>query len=171
MSKKKLMALLLSGVMTATTVSVPVFAEDADAAEDTADAAEETEGGSSDTPLVVGQTNFSEKFAGLFAEAVPDQQIADVVGEYLFGNDRSGAIIYNGIEGETHEYNGTEYTLMDEYYRIDNDMLYLYNRDYLLSDMAEIPFKIDSLTQISSQGNIITTLQDDRFILSEQLKD
>lgn len=49
MSKKKLMALLLSGVMTATTVSVPVFAEDADAAEDTADAAEETEGGSSDT--------------------------------------------------------------------------------------------------------------------------
>ena len=50
-------------------------------------------------------------------------------------------------------------------------MLYLYNRDYLLSDMAEIPFKIDSLTQISSQGNIITTLQDDRFILSEQLKD
>lgn len=51
MSKKKLMALLLSGVMTATTVSVPVFAEDADAAEDTADAAEETEGGSSDTPL------------------------------------------------------------------------------------------------------------------------
>ena len=60
---------------------------------------------------------------------------------------------------------------MDEYYRIDNDMLYLYNRDYLLSDMAEISFKIDSLTQISSQGNIITTLQDDRFILSEQLKD
>ena len=60
---------------------------------------------------------------------------------------------------------------MDEYYRIDNDMLYLYNRDYLLSDMAEIPFKIDSLTQISSQGKIITTLQDDRFILSEQLKD
>ena len=43
MSKKKLMALLLSGVMTATTVSAPVFAEDADAAEDTADAAEETE--------------------------------------------------------------------------------------------------------------------------------
>lgn len=110
MSKKKLMALLLSGVMTATTVSVPVFAEDADAAEDTADAAEETEGGSSDTPLVVGQTNFSEKFCGMFAEAVPDQQISDIVGAYLFDNDRAGAVIYNGIEGETTEYNGTEYT-------------------------------------------------------------
>ncbi|MFR8312062.1 MAG: hypothetical protein ACLVBP_06665 [Ruminococcus sp.] len=55
--------------MAASTVSVPVFAEDADAAEDTADAAEETEGGSSDTPLVVGQTNFSEKFCGMFARS------------------------------------------------------------------------------------------------------
>lgn len=51
MSKKKLMALLLTGVMAASTVSVPVFAEEA-------------EGGSSDTPLVIGQTNFSEKFSG-----------------------------------------------------------------------------------------------------------
>ena len=97
MSKKKLMALLLTGVMAASTVSVPVFAEEA-------------EGGSSDTPLVVGQTNFSEKFSGLFHETVPDTQIAENVGEYLFESDRTGAIIYNGIEGETHEYNGTEYT-------------------------------------------------------------
>lgn len=81
MSKKKLMALLLTGVMAASTVSVPVFAEEA-------------EGGSSDTPLVIGQTNFSEKFSGLFHEAVPDQQIAENVGEYLFGSDRTGAIIY-----------------------------------------------------------------------------
>ena len=62
MNKKKLMALLLTGVMAASTVSVPVFAEEA-------------EGGSSDTPLVIGQTNFSEKFSGLFHEAVPDQQM------------------------------------------------------------------------------------------------
>lgn len=79
MNKKKLMALLLTGVMAASTVSVPVFAEEA-------------EGGSSDTPLVIGQTNFSEKFSGLFHEAVPDQQIAENVGEYLFGSDRTGVI-------------------------------------------------------------------------------
>ena len=97
MNKKKLMALLLTGVMAASTVSAPVFAEEA-------------EGGSSDTPLVIGQTNFSEKFSGLFHEVVPDTQIAENVGEYLFGSDRTGAIIYNGIEGETHEYNGTDYT-------------------------------------------------------------
>ncbi len=54
------MALLLTGVIAASTVSVPVFA------------CEEPEGGSSDTPLVIGQTNFSEKFSGLFHEAVPD---------------------------------------------------------------------------------------------------
>ena len=40
MSKKKLMALLLTGVMAASTVSVPVFAEEA-------------EGGSSDTHLLL----------------------------------------------------------------------------------------------------------------------
>ena len=96
-----------------------------------------------------------------------------VVGKFINENNPYGSYILLN-EDFTYticEYNGTEYTLMDEYYRIDNDMLYLYNRDYLLSDMAEIPFKIDSLTQISSQGKIITTLQDDRFILSEQLKD
>lgn len=114
MSRKKIMALLLSGIMAAATISVPVFAEEAEAAEEAVDtAAEETaedEEASSDTPLVVGSTGFSEKFSPFFAEAVPDQTIADLVGVYLFGNDRSGAIIYNGIEGETHEYNGTDYT-------------------------------------------------------------
>ena len=43
MNKKKLMALLLTGVMAASTVSVPVFAEEA-------------EGGSSDKPLVIGNS-------------------------------------------------------------------------------------------------------------------
>lgn len=105
MRKKRLMALLLSGVMAATMFSVPVFAEEADT--ETATEGKDT---GSDTPLVVGQTNFSEKFSGFFCEAVPDQQIADIVGAYLFDTDRSGAVIYNGIEGETHEYNGTDYT-------------------------------------------------------------
>ena len=96
-----------------------------------------------------------------------------VVGKFINENNPYGSYILLN-ENFTYtilEYNGTEYTLMDEYYRIDDDMLYLYNREYLLSELAEIPFKIDSLTQISSQENIITTLQDDRFILSEQLKD
>lgn len=115
MSKKKVMALLVAGIMAATTVSVPVFAEEAETetteeTEETEETAETEEGGeASETPLVVGQTNFSEKFSGMFAEAVPDQQIADLVGAYLFDNDRSGAVVYNGIEGEDNEYNGTTY--------------------------------------------------------------
>ncbi len=112
MNKKKVLALLLSGIMAAATVSVPVFAEEAEAKEESADDAAENEdgGASSETPLVVGSTGFSEKFSPFFAEAVPDQTIADLVAVGLFGNDRSGAIVYNGIEGETHEYNGTDYT-------------------------------------------------------------
>ena len=60
MRKKRLMALLLSGVMAATMFSVPVFAEEADT--ETATEGKDT---GSDTPLVVGQTNFSEKFLSL----------------------------------------------------------------------------------------------------------
>ena len=48
---------------------------------------EEAEGGSSDTPLVIGQTNFSEKFSGLFHEAVPDQQLSLI---HIYSNKRKG---------------------------------------------------------------------------------
>lgn len=105
MTMKKVLALLLTGAMAVSMVSMPVFAEETEQAEENVQ-----EGGSSDTPLVVGSTGFSEKFSPLFAETVPDQTIADLTGIYLFGNDRAGAIVYNGIEGETREYNGTEYT-------------------------------------------------------------
>lgn len=63
-----------------------------------------------DTPLVIAQTDFSEKFSPFFAEAVPDQELVDQTQIYLVNNDRDGEWIYNGIEGEVKEYNGTEYT-------------------------------------------------------------
>ena len=52
----------------------------------------------------------SEKFSPFFAESVPDQNIVDVTQISLVYNDRSGEFIYNGIEGETTSYNGTDYT-------------------------------------------------------------
>ncbi len=64
----------------------------------------------SDTPLVIAQTDFSEKFSPFFAEAVPDQDLVDQTQIYLVNNDRDGEWIMNGIEGEVKEYNGTEYT-------------------------------------------------------------
>lgn len=70
-----------------------------------------TNSGSGDeTPLVVGYLPFSSKFSPFFAQSSYDQDVANMTQLQLLTNDRTGAIIYNGIEGETHEYNGTEYT-------------------------------------------------------------
>lgn len=64
----------------------------------------------SDTPLVIANDGMSEKFSPFFAESVPDQNIVEVTQISLVYNDRSGEFIYNGIEGETTSYNGTDYT-------------------------------------------------------------
>ncbi|MBR6015412.1 MAG: ABC transporter substrate-binding protein [Firmicutes bacterium] len=64
----------------------------------------------SDTPLVIAQTDFSEKFSPFFAESVPDQELVDQTQIYLVNNDRDGEFLLNGIDGEVKEYNGTEYT-------------------------------------------------------------
>ena len=62
-----------------------------------------------ETPLVIACADMSEKFSEFFAASVPDQDVADMTAAALLNNDRAGAIIYNGIEGETTEYNGTDY--------------------------------------------------------------
>ena len=64
----------------------------------------------SDAPLVIASDDFSEKFSEFFAASVPDQRVADFTSVALLGNDRAGELIYNGIEGETKTYNGTDYT-------------------------------------------------------------
>ncbi|MBQ7920312.1 MAG: ABC transporter substrate-binding protein [Lachnospiraceae bacterium] len=63
-----------------------------------------------DTPLVVGYAPFSSKFSPFFAETGYDQDAQSMTQVALLGNDRQGAMIYNGIEGETISYNGTDYT-------------------------------------------------------------
>ena len=65
---------------------------------------------SSDTPLVVGYSSFSSKFSPFFSETEYDKDASDMTQIYLIDNDRLGQIVYHGIEGETYEYNGTEYT-------------------------------------------------------------
>ncbi len=59
--------------------------------------------------LVVGYANFSEKFSPFFADSAYDQDVASMVSLGLLGNDRGGNMILNGIEGETINYNGTDY--------------------------------------------------------------
>ena len=71
---------------------------------------EEVATSGSDAPLVIASDDFSEKFSEFFAASVPDQRVADFTSVALLGNDRAGELIYNGIEGETKTYNGTDYT-------------------------------------------------------------
>lgn len=116
--KKKALAILLSAAMivglaacgseTAPTpeTAVPDAAE-TQAAEEEAEGSEEAAG--SDT-LVVGYSSFSSKFSPFFAATAYDQDAQAVTQVPLLNSDRTGAIIYNGIEGETIEYNGTDYT-------------------------------------------------------------
>ncbi|MGI5887774.1 MAG: ABC transporter substrate-binding protein [Oscillospiraceae bacterium] len=70
--------------------------------------------GSSDstdeTPLVIGYSNFNSKFSPFFAETQYDMDVANMTQLYLLTSDRTGAIVYKGIEGETIAYNGTDYT-------------------------------------------------------------
>ncbi|MCQ2405599.1 MAG: ABC transporter substrate-binding protein [Oscillospiraceae bacterium] len=61
-------------------------------------------------PLVIGYSSFSSKFSPFFAESAYDQDAAAMTQLGLLTSDRTGAMILNGIEGETIAYNGTDYT-------------------------------------------------------------
>ncbi len=63
-----------------------------------------------DTPLVVGYSPFSSKFSPFFAATAYDQDVAAMTQVGLLSSDRTGAMILKGIEGETKNYNGTDYT-------------------------------------------------------------
>ncbi len=82
------------------------------AAEPAAEAAAEAEPAETDadTPLVVGYSPFNEKFSPFFSETAYDQDVWLMTQISLLDGDRQGAIIMNGIEGETINYNGTDYT-------------------------------------------------------------
>ncbi len=109
------MAMILSlGAFTAMAEPAEGEAEETAAVEETAAAEETEEAGervvNEDTPLVVGYSFFNSKFSPFFAETAYDQDVQTMTGLPLLRHDRTGAIVYNGIEGETREYNGNEYT-------------------------------------------------------------
>ena len=128
--RRNLLALLLAAVMGASLLTgcsgkpaepaaQPAQEEAEEAApEETEEAAEEAapeeaaaeKKASADTPLVVGYAPFSSKFSPFFAETAYDQDAQSLTQISLLSMDRMGAVIYKGIEGETIEYNGTDYT-------------------------------------------------------------
>lgn len=59
--------------------------------------------------IVIANQEVSEKFSPFFEESVPDMRIVDATQVALLGPNRNGSLVYNGIEGETTSYNGTDY--------------------------------------------------------------
>ena len=116
---KRLLALILAAVMVFALAAcgqqaAPVATEapaapEATAAEE-APAPAPAEEPKADTPLVVGYDPFNSKFSPFFSETAYDQDVWSMTQISLLGNDRAGAMIQKGIEGETIEFNGTPYT-------------------------------------------------------------
>ncbi len=70
---------------------------------------DETSGDANNT-LVFGEDTIEGKFNPLFYTAQVDDDVNSLLFTYLLGSDREGAVITQGIEGETIAYNGTDYT-------------------------------------------------------------
>ncbi|MGI6336347.1 MAG: ABC transporter substrate-binding protein [Eubacteriales bacterium] len=62
-----------------------------------------------DTPLVIACEFLSQKFSPFYADSSYDADVVAMTQLALMTTDRTGGIIYNGIEGEVHPYNGTDY--------------------------------------------------------------
>ena len=60
--------------------------------------------------LSVGYGPFNSKFSPFFSQTAYDQDAMAMTQLGLLASDRTGAIILKGIEGETINYNGTDYT-------------------------------------------------------------
>lgn len=107
---KKLLALTLTAGMCLGSVS-GVFAEET--TEAASEAATEAAGADAETSantLVYGEDAMEGKFSPFFYTAVPDEDVLRTLFPMLMDSDREGAVVLKGIEGETREYNGTDYT-------------------------------------------------------------
>jgi peptide/nickel transport system substrate-binding protein len=108
MNAKKVMALVLAAAMCGNMTGLTVLAEET-TAEETAVEETATEEDGNNT-LVVSAGGFESKFSPFFASSVDDVNVEELTQLILMYTDRVANPVQNGIEGETREYNGTEYT-------------------------------------------------------------
>ena len=142
-SAKKLWALLLAFVMvlslaacggsgdTSTPDTGDAAAEESDAADseeadaDTEDASgEESTAPANDTLVTTVEQGLDGKFSPFFGLSANDVTIWEATQAYTIEVDRVSNPIMTGIEGETREYNGTDYT-----YYTASDMVVTENED------------------------------------------
>ena len=100
---------MAAGLLAGCGSSASSSAESVASSEATSEAAA-TDTGSSDGTMVLADTGFEGKFSPFFAASSADQHVIDLTNIALLGADRKGEMILKGIEGETREYNGTDYT-------------------------------------------------------------
>ncbi len=74
------------------------------------EASTEQEAGGAKGNLVYATSTFGQKFSPFFATTAYDMEVVDLTQVLALAADRGGAIIEKGIEGETINYNGTDYT-------------------------------------------------------------
>ena len=107
---KKLLALFLAAAMlTGTLASCSNNSGETSGTESSSENSTPDEGEKKDT-LVASSNHFEGKFSPFFAASAEDINIMNMTQISLLGTDRVGAIVENGIEGETRSYNGTDYT-------------------------------------------------------------
>lgn len=116
---KKFMALFLAATMCSGMVMGCSSKSDNSEKTDDTKSAESTESGDSaddaaessgNNTLVASATGFESKFSPFFGSNVDDVNVSDMTQLYLMYTDRVSNPVLNGIEGETREYNGTDYT-------------------------------------------------------------
>ena len=103
---RKLIAIGAVAVMALTTVAAAEEATTEEAVAEAAEAVREGEGGN----MVYVTSPFGQKFSPFFATTAYDMEVVDLTQAPALAADRGGAIIEHGIEGETINYNGTDYT-------------------------------------------------------------
>ncbi len=139
--------------------------------------------GQSDIPLVIGCDKLSKKFNPFVVKNADDEQAVSLTQLYLVGNDRTGQIIYNGIDGEVKTYNGSDYT----YYgpadikikynkKRDETVYYITLRDDIrFSDgepvtIDDVLFTMYVLCDKDYKGNCSLGVQDIKGLLKYQKK-
>lgn len=116
---KKFMALFLAATMCGGMIMGCSSKSDSGEKTDDTKPAESTESGdnteenaasSDNNTLVASATGFESKFSPFFGACTDDMDVSEFTQLFLMYVDRVSNPVLNGIEGETREYNGTEYT-------------------------------------------------------------
>ena len=101
------------------------------------------------TIAVYVTSTFGQKFSPFFYTTAYDGEVVDMVTGALLASDRGGAVIMNGIEGETHNYNGVDYT----YYGMGNC-------EVIQNDDGTVDYKLTMRDDVQFSDGVNATIDD-----------